>query len=180
MDEAQLVDLGERFPSSPHRRGVARCASSQGRPVAVRTLRIEGGLVPYLRKGALRQMAAALEVLNVEVTQDEPDPDVYGRALARFDEARALFDVIGLSESGGERDIELDVGPWHALLAKALKTQYSIEVSRLEDAAADGVQLDQRHVPALGKLVAELRERPDPHAPANRHSFLRFPRRRRG
>jgi hypothetical protein len=148
--------------------------------VAVRTLRIEAGLVRYLRKGALRQMAAALEVLNVEVTQDQPDPDVYGRAVARFDEARALFDVIGLTGSGGERDIELDVGPWHALLAKALKTQYTIEVSRLEDAAADGVQLDPRDVPALGKLVAALREKPDPHAPANRHSLLRWRKRRPG
>jgi len=114
MDEAQLVDLGERFPSSPHRRGVCPVRELAEPAGGGETLRIKGSLVRYLRKGALRQMAAALEVLNVEVTQDEPDPDVYSRALARFDEARALFDVIGLTGSGGERDIELDVGPWHA------------------------------------------------------------------
>jgi hypothetical protein len=178
MDETPAVGLDEPFASSAPRRGGARRPPFQRRrTVAVTTLRIKGSLVGYLRTGVLREMAATLQVLEVEVTQREIDPTVYGRALARFDETRALLDVIGLTTLDGDHDMELHIGSWRGLVLKVLKTQYSIERSRLEDAAVDGVRLATRDVPALGELVAELRDKP---LPPHRQPILRWRKRQRG
>lgn len=146
--------------------------------MAVTRLHINEKLVRYLRRGVLQQMGAALQVLQTEVEQDGIDVSVYGRALSRFDESRALLELIGFDPgTGGDRDIDLDVERWRPLVIKALENQHAIEVSRLSDAAADGVTLAQRDVPALGELVAELQQ---PKAHSHRRPLLRWPRRRGG
>jgi hypothetical protein len=174
------VGSGGPLPNSAPRRGVARCASSPSRrAVKKSTLAIESGLVPYLRKGVLREMTDALQILQVEVAEDVIDVSVYDQALARFDQTRALLAAIELNETADARELRIDDERLRGLIVGALKMQHELERSRLEDAAVDGVQLDPREVPALGNLVAQLRsERAPARSPCRR--FLRQPRRHRG
>ncbi len=145
----------------------------------VTRLHIDGKLVRYLRKGVLQQMGTALQILQAEVEQDTLDVSIYGRALARFDESRALLEVIGFDlGKGGDHDIDLDVERWRPLVITALENQHAIEVSRLSDAVADGVQLAPRDVPALGELVAELQQ--PKAAPSHRRPLIRWLRQRGG
>jgi hypothetical protein len=159
---------------------MARCAPSQSRRTVTKpTLAIKGNLVRYLRKGVLREMAEALQILQVEIAQNTSDVSVYRKALARFDQTRALLEAIGLSETRDERELRIDDERLRGLIVSALETQYQLERSRLEDAAADGVQLDPRDVPALGHLVAQLRSERAPSKSPHRRS-QRWPRRHRG
>ncbi len=175
------MGLGASSLRHKQRRGTT-CHRSHKRlrgPVGVTVLHIDGNLVRYLRKGVLQQMSAALEVIQTEVDQNQIDVRVYGRALARFDEARTLFEIIGFdARTSGDRDIDLDGGYWRPLVIKALENQYTIELSRLDDAAAAGVTLMPRDVLALGKLVEELKEPNLP--PRHRRPLLRWPRPRSG
>jgi hypothetical protein len=174
------VGLAGPFSSSAPRRGAARCASSQSRrAVGKPTLAIKGNLVRYLRKGVLREMAEALQILQVAVAQASIDVSVYGNALVSFEQTRTLLEAIGLSDTADERELRIDDERLRGLIVTALKMQYELERSRLEDAAADGVQLDPRDVPTLGHLVAQLRnERARSSPPCRR--FLQWPRRHRG
>jgi hypothetical protein len=180
MDEASAVGLGDHFSSSAQRRGMVRCTPSQSRRVVSKpTLAIKGNLVWYLREGVLREMAEALQILQVEIAQDTVDVSVYVKALASFDQTRTLLEAIGLSETADKRELRIDDESLRGVIVCALETQYQLERCRLEDAAADGVQLDPRGVPALGHVVAQLRdERARSKSP--HRQFLRWPRRHRG
>jgi hypothetical protein len=116
-------------------------------------------MVRYLRKGVVLELVDALQDLEVKVAEEAINPLGYDETLARFDEARGLLSIIGLSSAAHDRDIELDPGRWHALATKALESQHTAEVCRLRDAAAEGVQLLPRDVPALGEVVAELHDK---------------------
>lgn len=133
----------------------------------------------YLRKGARREMAAALEVIQVELTQDVIDPSIYARALARYDETRALLDIIGLNSTGRDGDSELEAR-WRSLIVKLLKTQHSVEVSRLDDAAAQGLQLAPGDIPVLGELLSELSDQLKSPSRHHRGGLLRRCKRQRG
>lgn len=141
--------------------------------MSARSVTIPGKLVPYLRAGLKHEIGLRLVILQVEI-ETELDPETYYAALTRLQSAAALFDLIGLENRSDQPDVEVDLGSSARLLLKALETQHRIEVQRLQDAAADGVQLPQRDVPELGALVSLIRQRtcaPSPH---------RFAMRRRG
>jgi len=119
---------------------------------------ITGKLVRFLRSGVKRELGASVAVLQIELDTNI-DRETYYGALARFDAARTLLDAIGVSDKPEPQDVELDLGRWPRLVLKALESQYDAELVRLEDAHAGGFDLPTRDVPALGCLVADIREK---------------------
>lgn len=118
---------------------------------------IAGKLVPLLRGGVKRELAANLELLAIQL-DTTIDPAPYYAALARFDAARTLLDAIGVSDDPAQLDVELDLGRWPQLVLTALESQHQAELIRLEQAHADECDLPTRDVPALGRLVEEVRK----------------------
>jgi hypothetical protein len=115
--------------------------------------------VPYLRAGLKREISSRLAILQDEIDTDL-DPETYSAALARLWPATALFELIGLQNQIDEPDVEVDLGGSSArLLLKALEDQHRIEVQRVQDAVADGFHIPEGDVPALGVLVALIRQR---------------------
>jgi hypothetical protein len=119
---------------------------------------VAANLVPYLRRGIKRELSATLVLLafQIDATLDRP---TYHNALARFDEARALFDVVGVSDDPQQRDLELDLCRWPRLVLRVLESEYDVEVMRLQDRAAEGFELSVRELPALGSLVSDVRKK---------------------
>jgi hypothetical protein len=120
---------------------------------------IAGSLVRYLRAGVKLQLSAATEILRVELETTAPDLSTYGAALARFDEGRALLDLIGFTDQDAPADIEVDLYRWPQLVLRSLETEYEGEVTRLQDAVAHGIELPARDMPALESLLAEIRKK---------------------
>lgn len=88
------------------------------------------------------------------------DLDCYDRALSCFDAARELLDAVGvLDEPATQQDITLVLGRWPRLILKTLESEYLAELTRLQDAAAEGFELPLRDLPDLGALVAEIRRK---------------------
>jgi hypothetical protein len=102
-------------------------------------------------------MATTLARLSVETAVDDPDSVLLRRELARFDDARALTDRIGWSDVPDEPDVEVDVSRWPCLILKALQVQHEKETARLADATSAGFTPAPKDVPALGELVAQVR-----------------------
>jgi hypothetical protein len=119
---------------------------------------IAASLLPYLREGVKREWSAALTVLAIELDTDV-DPDSYYKALARFDAARTLFEAVVASEAPEPVDLVLDLARWPRLVLRVLELEYDAEVRRLQDAAAEGFQLPAREIPALQRLVVDIREK---------------------
>ena len=117
---------------------------------------IPGKLVPFLRAGVKRELAANLELLAIHL-DTTIDPAPYYAVLARFDAARTLLDAISVSDDPKQPDVELDLGRWPQLVLTALESQHRDELIRLEQAAADEFDLPMRDVSALGRLVGEIR-----------------------
>jgi len=100
-----------------------------------------------------------VDTLSV-VLEGRIDEPRYRDALGGFDAARALLDEIGVSDEHAHDDVELDLGGESGeLVLKSLETQHRAEVTRLQDAAAHGVQIPEREVPELGRLLTEVRRR---------------------
>lgn len=131
---------------------------------------ITASLVPYLRNGVKREFSATLASLAFQV-DTALDPVTYYTALARFDDVRALFDAVGVTDEPRQHDLELDLGRWPLLLLRALESEYDVEVMRLQDHSAEGLDLALREVPALGSLVADIRKKVD--APSTRGASRR-------
>lgn len=122
------------------------------------SITIAGPLVRYLRRGVKQELAAIITILQAEL-DTTLDPTTYRNALARFDEGRTLFDAIGLTDEPEPADVELDLLRWPRLVLRTLESEYAAEVRRLQDANAEGgFALPLRDVPALGNLVAEIRQ----------------------
>lgn len=145
-------------------------------------VRIPASLVRYLRSGVKQELSETVECLARQL-ESELDRERYHHSLARFDQARALFEQAGVvEEPQAQADLVLDLERWPRLVLEALQSQYEAELVRLESAAADGIELPQRNIPALGGLVADIREQVGAQ-PTRRHarSFLaRHPKRSRG
>src|ERR1700690_2033278 len=131
---------------------------------------------------------ASMEIVAAETSADANlRPETYYGALARFDDARALLEVIGVSDQLEPQDVELDLTCWPRLALEALECQLDLELIRLEGAHADGIDLIPRDLRALGCLVADIRmkvgapARPErEQARLERQLARRSPRRRRG
>jgi hypothetical protein len=120
---------------------------------------IAANLVRYQRKGVKRELAAVVEILGVQYGTNL-DLNSYYRALSRFDIARDLLDAVGvLDEAATQGDITLDLGRWSRLILKTLESEYIAELTRLQDAEAEGFELPLRDLPDLGDLVAGVRRK---------------------
>jgi hypothetical protein len=135
-----------------------RCvgAKQQTRPVG--SITIPRGLVRYLRKGVRGLMAGPLAALSVQTLAENGDTALLKRELRRFDEGRALIEAIGWTDARYERDFDLDIQRWGHLALIALRTEHEREVARHQDAEAQGFALVPKDVPALGRLVARVRD----------------------
>jgi hypothetical protein len=149
--------------------------------MSTRMILIPGNLVPQLREGVQSKLGSALSILTLAV-EGRFDATAYQDALGDFDVARALLDEVGLTDEDPPQDLQLDLSKSPELVLKALERQHRREVERLQDAAADGVPIPPREVPALGSLVAEVRRTIGaPRRTARTESFLErhYARRRR-
>jgi hypothetical protein len=127
--------------------------------VSAGTVRITPELVPYLRRGVMREMSATLAILTFQI-DIKLDPSTYQDALARLDDARCLFDVVGVDDESTDAPLELDLDRYGSrLVLRALESEYDLEVMHLQDRAHEGFDLPLRQLPALGQLVTEIRER---------------------
>jgi len=120
-------------------------------------VRIAGSLVRYLRKGVKEELSATLVILTIQL-DTTLDPATYRNTLARLYDAQALFEVVGMTEDPEPADLVLDLGRWGRLALKLLEFEYDAELKRLQNATADEVELPLRDVPALRRLVADMRE----------------------
>ncbi len=118
---------------------------------------IAANLVPYLRRGVKRELSATLGLLAFQL-DTALDRAEYYDALARFDEARALLDAIGVSDDRVQHELELELGRWPRLLLRVLESEYDIEVMRLQDRVAEGFDLPLGEIPALGGLISDVRK----------------------
>jgi hypothetical protein len=136
----------------------ATLAARNRRATPPTTIRMPAEVVPYLRRGVRQHLADALTTLSVEFGSEDDDPALVRRELARFDDARALLEAIGLADRVQTRaDIEI-VSRCPRLVWKVLRAQHRMEVERLEDAAAVGFALPSRGVPALADAAALARK----------------------
>jgi hypothetical protein len=119
---------------------------------------VDGKLQRFLRRGVRRELGAILDILELQVDVGL-DPETWPDALARFDDARALLDLIGIVDEPDQPDLVIDLGRWPRLVLRALETEHDAEVRRLQDAAADGYSLPSRDIPALGILVEDIRQK---------------------
>jgi len=117
---------------------------------------VAGSLVRYLRSGVKDEMARAIDILQAEL-DTSLTPATFRCALARFDDSRTLFEMIGLIDEPKPVDVELDLSRWPRLVLKALGSEYDKEVQRVQDAAAAGIEIPARDIPDLQKLLAEVR-----------------------
>jgi hypothetical protein len=124
------------------------------------TVSIAPDVVPYFRRGVKREMSTALANLTFQV-DNALDATTYWSALARFDAARMLIDLVGFSdETSGQLTLEVDLGLYDPLLVlRVLELQYDTEVMRLQDRAAEGADLPLHELPALGHLLRDVREK---------------------
>jgi hypothetical protein len=120
-------------------------------------VRIAGSLVRYLRNGVKRELSTTLEILTIQL-DTTLDPGTYNNALARLYDAQALFEAVGMTEDSELADLVLDLGRWARLALRLLELEYDVELTRLQNATADGVEPPLRDVPALRRLVADIRE----------------------
>jgi hypothetical protein len=111
-----------------------------------------------VRGGLQSQMSARVDTLAVAL-EGRIEALRYREALGGFDAARALLDTIGVSDEDAQVDVELDLSASGELILAALESQHRSEVARLQDAAAHGVQIPERDVPELGRLLTEVRRR---------------------
>jgi hypothetical protein len=113
---------------------------------------VAGNLVPYLRGGVRRELSETLATLAFQV-DEVLDPSTYYNTLARFDDARALFDLVGVTDEPDQGDLELDLAPWPQLVLRALEW----ELMGLRNRAEEGFESFLRDIPALGGLLSDVR-----------------------
>jgi hypothetical protein len=144
-DEAAVVELN-------------RCIGGERQTRPAGSIRIPRGLVRYLRKGVRGLMAGPLATLSVQALVEDGDTALLKRELRRFDEGRALIEAIGWTDAREERDFDLDIHRWGHLGLTALRAEHERELARHQDAEAQGFAPMPKDLPALGRLVAHLRD----------------------
>lgn len=135
-----------------------RCIGPEHRTRPVGSVTIPHGLVRYLRKGLRGLIAQPLAALSVQTLAEYGDTALLKRELKRLDEGRALIEAIGWTDARDERDFDLDIQRWGHLALIALRTEHEREVARYQDAEAHGFAPAPKDMPALGRLVAHLRD----------------------
>lgn len=137
---------------------------------------IPGDLVPYLRRGVRRELAASLVHVAIEV-ETTADRTAYDAALARFDASRSLLDTIGISDQPEQQAIELDLDTWPTLIVKSLEAVQAAELTSTAHTKAASHDSASPELRALAELIKEIRSKTDA-SPTLTRRWL-FPIRRR-
>jgi hypothetical protein len=119
---------------------------------------VAGSLVRYLRSGVKEEMAGAIEILQAELDTNLT-PATFRTALRRFDDSRTVLEMIGFVDEPNPVDVQLDLSRWPQLVLKALGSEHSKKVQRVQDAAAAGIKMPRRDISGLESLLAEVRTR---------------------
>lgn len=147
--------------------------SSQGTATAPRTVTIPPKVVRYMRRGAQDELSHSLAIYEIVIHSSSVDPRMYEAAGARLDDAKSLFEAIGVAADPKQGAVVLNLDRWPRLLLRVLEEQHDAEIRRLQDAAADGIDLPLREVPVLWVLAADIRKKLGlPPRRKNKRSFL--------
>jgi hypothetical protein len=117
---------------------------------------LPAGLVSCLRGGVLAEFGSAVDLLSEQLECDRVDPREFEDALRSLDVARAVLDVIGTTPRVVEWDVVFEVGEAAFAALETLSLVRRTEPRRLQDAAADGILLPLRALPALETLIAAI------------------------
>jgi hypothetical protein len=117
---------------------------------------VSGSLVRYLRSGVKEEMASAIGILLAEL-DTSLTPATFRAALGRFDDSRTLLEMIGFVDEPKPADVQLDLSRCPQLVLKALGSEHSKKIQRVEDAAAAGIEMPTRDISDLESLLAEVR-----------------------
>jgi hypothetical protein len=117
---------------------------------------VPAGLIPYVRSGLIAESGSATDALDAAL--DEVNLERWRAGLAQLDCARELLNVVGLSASAGDSDLNLALTtPRSArMLLDALQAVYDVGLQRLADAATDHVHLPLREIPVLCNFIVEV------------------------
>lgn len=123
------------------------------------TIMLSSALVRHLRKGLLLEMACAAEHLSILTREGTLTHQwLYDCALWRIDATSAMLKKTGLFESVSQDASELRSNDYPYLVFKVLESRHQAEVTRAQDAQAEG-SLQRKEIDhALGELVVRLAE----------------------
>jgi hypothetical protein len=118
---------------------------------------VPGEFVGVLRKGIRSEVGSAAEHLGLLMHDVGVIPDAPFRVAKRdLDAAHAVLDHIGLRDSKEPEDVEFGLSDEPLLVLQTLQKQHTVELLRLQDAEADGIQLSADGVHRLGEFVEQL------------------------
>jgi hypothetical protein len=131
-------------------------------------LTIPAALVGYLRRGLLRELDAAADLLRFELERDPIEAKTYRQAFASIITAGKLLELIGVTDDAAQQDAELDLSGSAAMILRALQAQYDVEIIRLQDAESSGLMPPLRDIPALGDCIVAVKQEIDARADVDR------------
>jgi hypothetical protein len=147
---------------------------NEGRHESPEVAVISTGLVPYLRKGARRQLNCTAQDIAI-MTEGRGDINVAEllRSLQSFDAARALIVRVGFNPRGRRPAPMVVTDADHPdLVLGILEREYREHLAHTREAGSPGfTPRTTRQLTELGELVAALRERltsesPGPNDPS--------------
>jgi hypothetical protein len=129
---------------------------------AGRSVIVPASVVRYLRDGVKQEMLIQFELLRIYLTTSI-DPEGFHNAFACLDEARALFEDVGIIETEPV-ELALSLSP---LVCRIVQREYETVRMRVEDADAEGFPSPSLDLPVLEALVAQCREQSETPRPSN-------------
>jgi hypothetical protein len=112
-----------------------------------------------VRRGTQDELSHSLAIYEIVIHSRSVDPKMYEAAAARLDDAKSLFEAIGVSTDPKHGAVALNLDRWPRLLLRVVEEQHDAEIRRLQDAAADGIDLPLRDVPVLLVISADIRKK---------------------
>ena len=126
------------------------------------TITIPAKVVPYLRSGLIAEHGSAVDLIVIQHEAERIDATAWNEAHQCLDAAWGLLDGIGVTATGVDVDVELDLAKAPLLVLDALIAIHRVEVVRVQDAATDGVRLAYQGIAALASFVDTVEQTLDP------------------
>jgi hypothetical protein len=121
------------------------------------TLTVPAQLVQSLREGVRLEIFGSASEEITELTYSERPAEDYRQPLARFNAAYELLNRIGWVKPGVQRDVQIDIDEYGALVLEALQAQLVTEREQAECARGrSGRDAASALVGALDELIGVL------------------------